>query len=180
MWIRHQKTITFCVHVKLHSSKYEWQVSPPEAPEIKVATPERNTFAVDCKQGAQCASLLLVTNDQISSLSFCLLASGILPIFCLVHDKHVVFDLIQWPQWFIGRILGFTQICCWPANPFQLPVPIFAFRSLGKALMKCSVICAVLTHLQSQRMWQSIASSQCLQSSSAGMCKHFGDDIFHL
>lgn len=162
IWIWHQKRITFGEHVKLHSSLTTRDMFLHQ--KHQRWTPERNACAAF---DAQCASLSLVTNDQISSVSFCLLASWISPIFCLVHDKH----RIQWPQWFIGRIWGFTQICCWPANPFQLPVPILACRNLGRALMKCSIICAVLTHLQSQRMWRSLASSQCLESSSVGMCK---------
>lgn len=104
-------------------------------------TLKRNiAFGVDCKQGAQCASLCLVRNDQISSLFFCLLASWILPIFCLVRDKHVLFDIIQWPPWFNGRFLGFIRICCWPANPSSSPVLSLLSLISAKRLWNASVI----------------------------------------
>lgn len=158
------------MHVKLHSSDYKWHVSPPEAPEIKVATqPRREIKRSELTASREHSVRRSLLSEMIKYRVFCFvyLRHGFYPYFVLCMTNM---SCLIWFSDHNRRILGFTQICCWPANLFQLPVPIFVFRSLGKALMKCSIICAILTQLQSERMARSLASSESLKSSSVRMC----------
>lgn len=168
---RHHITITFSVHVKLHSSDYKWHVFPPEAPEIKVATqPWREIKHLELTASREHSVHRSLLSEMIKYRVFCFvyLRHGFYPHFVLCMTNM---SCLIWFSDHNGRILGFTQICCWPADLFQLPVPIFALRSLGKALMKCSIICATLTQLQSQRMYWYCVSSKSMKSSSVGLCR---------